>query len=48
MTSKLVAGNSLNNLFSDEKIDTKKLIFFGLTCPADCKFYIATVKNDDV
>jgi hypothetical protein len=47
MGSKLFAANSLGNIFGNEKIDPKKLNYCGYTCPADCKFYVATVENSD-
>ncbi|HAN17152.1 MAG TPA: hypothetical protein DCQ24_00640 [Bacteroidales bacterium] len=47
MSSRILAGNSLGKLFNNEKIDPGKLNFCGYTCPADCKFYIASVENDE-
>jgi hypothetical protein len=47
MGSKLFAANGMGNLLGNEKIDPKKLNFCGYTCPADCKFYIATIENSD-
>jgi len=44
--SRLLAGNGIANFLGDEKIDPKKLNFCSYTCPADCKFYIATIEND--
>ncbi|HRW63252.1 MAG TPA: DUF3795 domain-containing protein [Bacteroidales bacterium] len=46
LSSKLIAGKGIASFLDDEKIDPKKLNFCGYTCPADCKFYIATVEND--
>ncbi len=46
MSSKLVTAGGFGRLFDDEKIDPKKLNFCGYSCPADCKFHIATLEND--
>ncbi len=47
MSSKLSATGSFSRIFDDEKIDPKKLNYCGYTCPEDCKFFIATLENND-
>ena len=47
MSSKFIAAGDLSIMFEDEKINPKELNFCSYTCPADCKFYIATFENDD-
>ncbi len=44
--SKFATAGSFANMFDDEKIDPKELNFCGYTCPADCKFHIATIENN--
>ncbi|MFC2096638.1 DUF3795 domain-containing protein, partial [Bacteroidota bacterium] len=46
MSSKFVTAGSFAKMFDDEIIDPKKLNFCGYTCPADCKWHIATLEND--
>jgi len=48
MGPKLFAANGMGIMFGNERIDPKKLNYCGYTCPADCKFYVATVENSDV
>ena len=38
--------NCLSGTAPDEDIDPKKLMYCGYTCPEECKFLIASVKND--
>jgi len=47
MTSKVTSAESLAKMFEDKKIDPKQLNYCGYTCPEDCKFYMATIENDD-
>lgn len=47
MGGKVLAGNNFDKFFMNEKIDPKMLNFCGYTCPADCKFYVATIENSD-
>lgn len=45
LSVKLLASNGFSHLLT-QKPDPKKLNFCGYTCPKDCKFLEASVKND--
>jgi len=45
LSGKLSAINSFSHL-QDEVPDPKKINYCGYSCPKDCKFLVASVKND--
>lgn len=47
MTSKVTLAESLTKMFEDQKIDPKRLNYCGHICPEDCKFYLATIENNE-
>ena len=46
MSAKASPFGKLLTMAEDEPIDPKRLNYCGYTCPSDCKFLIASVKND--
>ena len=46
MSAKASSFGKLLTIAEDEPIDPKRLNYCGYTCPSDCKFLIASVKND--
>jgi len=40
------ASAAINFVIADDNIDPKKLNYCGYTCPTDCKFKTASLKND--
>jgi len=48
MNAKASSFGRLLTLADDEPVNTKAMSYCGYTCPADCKFLVASEKNDPV